>query len=96
MSQPPAKPPAKGKSSLIDAAKIVPGKAPVPAASARTPSAPAPGPSMARAASRPGSASSTPTPSQGDTPQVIPRMKFKPKVPARRIVKAYVCPFLQI
>jgi len=93
MSQPPPKPPAKGRSSLIDAAKINPPKA--PAAPARTPSAPVPGPSMARAASRPGSASSTPTPSQGDTPQVIPRMKFKPKVPARRIVKAYVTAFLK-
>ena len=94
MSAPPRKPPAKGRTSLVDAAKTAPKPAaavptPAPAPLARTPSASAPGPSV-RSVSRPGSAGSTPTPSLGDTPQVIPRMKFKPKVPARRVVKAYV------
>jgi hypothetical protein len=96
MSAPPRKPPAKARTSLVDAAKTAPKAAapaaaptPAPAPLARTPSASAPGPSV-RSVSRPGSAGSTPTPSLGDTPQVIPRMKFKPKVPARRVVKAYV------
>ena len=96
MSAPPRKPPAKGRTALVDAAKSTPNApapsaapTPAPAPLARTPSASAPGPSV-RSVSRPGSAGSTPTPSLGDTPQVIPRMKFKPKVPARRVVKAYV------